>query len=104
MASEIATDIVNKIFADDKSGAIDAVADGLNTQTYELVQQKKIEFAKQWGFNPDDTAQAVADELTDELPDNTDVPETPEVEASSEDPEPETEVTTEEEPENETDQ
>tara|TARA_B100001939_G_C16826242_1_gene566597 strand:+ start:338 stop:649 length:312 start_codon:yes stop_codon:yes gene_type:complete len=103
MASEIATDIVNKIFADDKSGAIDAVADGLNTQTYELVQQKKIEFAKQWGFNPDDTAQAVADELTDELPDNTDVPETPEVEASSEDPEPETEVTTEEEPENETD-
>ena len=102
MPSELATDIVNKIFADDKAGAIDAVADGLNAQSYDLVQQKKIEFAKQWGFNPDDTAQAVADELTDELPDNTDVPETPEVEASSE--EPELEVTTEEEPENETDQ
>ncbi len=98
MPSDIASDIVNKIFADDKAGAIDAVADGLNAQSYELVQQKKIEFAKQWGFNPDDTAQAVADELTDELPDNTD---TPEVVASSEEPEPE--VTPEEEPENETD-
>ena len=58
MPSELAFDIVNKIFADDKSGAIDAVADGLNAQSYDLVQQKKIEFAKQWGFNPDDTAQA----------------------------------------------
>ncbi len=102
MPSELATDIVNKIFADDKSGAIDAVADGLNANSYDLVNQKKIEFAKRWGFNPDDTAQAVADELTDELPDNTDVPETPEVEASSEEPEPE--VTPEEETENETDQ
>lgn len=102
MPSELATDIVNKIFADDKSGAIDAVANALNATSYDLVQQKKIEFAQQWGFNPDATAQAVADELTDELPDNTDIPEVESPEASSE--EPETEVTPEEEPENETDQ
>ena len=42
MPSELATDIVNKIFADDKAGAIDAVADGLNAQSYDLVQQKRL--------------------------------------------------------------
>lgn len=76
MASDIANDIVNKVFADDKSGAIDAIQQALNAKSYEDIQAKKIEFGQRWGFDADKTAQATADELTDQLPDNTDIPDT----------------------------
>ena len=99
MASDIANDIVNKVFADDKSGAIDAIQQALNAKSYEDIQAKKVEFAQQWGFDPAKTGQAVADELTDQLPDNTDIPDTADTavamaQSEQEDSEP-VEVTTE---------
>lgn len=106
MASDIANDIVNKVFADDKSGAIDAIQQALNAKSYEDIQAKKVEFAQQWGFDPAKTGQAVADELTDQLPDNTDIPDTADTavamaQSEQEDSEP-VEVTTE--PEETTDE
>jgi len=107
MASDIANDIVNKVFADDKSGAIDAIQQALNAKSYEDIQAKKIEFAQTWGFDPEKTAQATADELTDQLPDNTDIPDTADTavavaQAEQEDSEPVDEVTPE--PEETTDE
>jgi len=109
MPSEIATEIINRIFGDEKSKALDATKDALQGITYDLVQQKKLEFAKTMGFDLGDTAQAAADEVSDSLPTEdetpTDVevdgrlPEDPpegetEVEASAEEETPETEEET----------
>lgn len=107
MASDIANDIVNKVFADDKSGAIDAIQQALNAKSYEDIQAKKVEFAQQWGFDPAKTGQDVADELTDQLPDNTDIPDTADTavamaQSDQEDSEPVDQVTTE--PEETTDE
>lgn len=71
MPSEFATKFVNQVYSDEKSKAIDTVNDALGSVTFDAIQKQKIEFAKQWGFNPDDTAQDVADEIEDSLPDNT---------------------------------
>jgi len=74
---EIATtayDVVNAIFGDNRLDTLTSVSDLLNAKAFDAIQQKKIEFANQWGFDYDNSAQAVADELTDELPDNTDIP------------------------------
>ena len=75
MPSEIAQSIVNNIFADDKAKAIDATNDALSAASYDAIQAKKIEFAQQWGFNPDQTGQAAADELEKSMPDGTEAPE-----------------------------
>ena len=72
MASEIATDIVNKIFADDKAGAVDATNDAISAASFDLVQAKKADWAKNWGYDPDDTAQKAADDVAASLPDGTD--------------------------------
>ena len=79
MPSEIAQDIVNHIFSDEKAKAIDATNDALSAASYDAIQAKKVEFAQQWGFNPDESGQATADELADTLPDGTDEPENVEV-------------------------
>tara|TARA_B100001250_G_scaffold142517_1_gene121951 strand:+ start:541 stop:912 length:372 start_codon:yes stop_codon:yes gene_type:complete len=80
MPSEIANKIVDHIFGDEKAKAIDATNDALSAASYDAIQAKKIDFAKQWGFNPDETGQAVADELADKATDGTEVePETVEV-------------------------
>ena len=120
MPSNAALDIVDKIFGDQKAQAIDATNDAIAATTYDMIQAKKLEFAKQMGFDLDDTAQAAADEVDksiDAEPEVTDVdtsgvrlPEDPpeeeapgtpsSVEASAET---ETEVNQEEEPEDETD-
>jgi hypothetical protein len=107
MASENATDIVNKIFADDKADAIDAINNALGASSYELIQQKKLEFAQSWGFNPDDTAQAVADEITDNLPDASDTPTDVEIDGRLPEDPPEASIENDvnpEEPTDETDQ
>ena len=65
MPSEIAQTIVNHIFGDEKAKAVDAMNDALSASAYDAIQQHKVEFAKTHGFNPDDTAQAVADEIAD---------------------------------------
>ena len=99
MPSEIANEIINRIFGDEKSKAIDATKDALSGITYDLVQQRKLEFAKTMGFDLDDTAQDAADEVADALPDNTPDDETEfetEVDASEEET-PETEEETEDE-------
>ena len=71
MASEIATDIVNKIFADDKAGAVDATKDAISAASYDLVQAKKADWAKNWGYDPAQTGQAAADAVSASLPDGT---------------------------------
>ncbi len=63
MPSEIANTIVNHIFSDEKSKAIDATHDAISATSYDMIQQKKVEFAKEWGFDPDQTGQATADEI-----------------------------------------
>ena len=75
MPSEIANTIVNHIFSDEKSKAIDATNDALSAAAYDAIEVKKKEFAKEWGFNPDETGQATADELADNLPDGSEAPE-----------------------------
>tara|TARA_B100001250_G_scaffold383506_1_gene377514 strand:- start:1364 stop:1735 length:372 start_codon:yes stop_codon:yes gene_type:complete len=122
MPSEIAQTIVDRIFGDDKAAAIDATNDALSSAAYDAIQQQKLDFAKQMGFDLDDTAQASADEVADQVTDGTEgpqdvdtsnvrKPEDPPVEApgtpsSVEEPEATAEAPTEEpieEPENETD-
>ena len=75
MPSEIANKIIDHIFSDEKAKAIDATNDALSAASYDAIQHKKVEFAKQWGFNPDETGQATADELADNLPDGSEAPE-----------------------------
>ena len=87
MPSEIANGIVDHIFSDEKSRAIDATNDALAATTYDLIQQKKAEFAARMGFDLDQTAQAAADELEDKLV------------ADGEEGEPKVEPAVEEEPE-----
>ena len=67
MPSEIAQTIVNHIFSDEKSKAIDAANDAFSAAAYDAIQQQKVEFAKQMGFELDDTAQSVADDLEDKV-------------------------------------
>lgn len=104
MPSEFAQEIVDRIFGDEKSKAIDATNNALGAVTYDLIQQKKLEFAKTLGFDLDDTAQDVADEIEDSLPDSTDSPEDVEIDGRMphDPPEDELETTEEEETENET--
>ena len=44
MPSEIAKQIVQQIFGDDKAKAVDSVNDALSAAAYDAVQQRKIEF------------------------------------------------------------
>jgi len=94
MPSEIAAEIINRIFGDEKSKALDATKDALAGITYDLVQQRKLEFAKTMGFDLGDTAQDAADAVADALPDNTPDEDETEVEASAEEETPETEEET----------
>ena len=73
--SELASNIVDKVFAGDKSAAVDAVGDAIQNRAYELIQQKKLEIAHQWGFELDQTGQAAADEVSDSMTDGTEGPE-----------------------------
>ena len=45
MPSEIAKQIVQQIFGDDKAKAVDSVNDALSATAYDAVQAKKVEFA-----------------------------------------------------------
>ena len=104
MPTDIAKDIVDKIFGDDKAKALDLTNDALSATTYDLVQQQKLQYAKTMGFDLKDTAQDAADEVQDSLPDGQeaptevevvdrkpeDPPETPE--AGEEVPDPSTEI------------
>ena len=80
MPSEIAHTIVNQIFGDDKAAAIDATNDALSAAAYDAIQKQKVEFAKQMGFDLDDTAQASADEVADKVTDGTEGPQDVDVE------------------------
>jgi len=94
MPSDIAKQIVQQVYSDEKAAAIDSMNDALAAATFNAIQQQKINFAKQMGFELDDTAQDAADEVAAELPDNTDTePEEVEVEV------PAPEATAEEQPE-----
>jgi len=97
--SELSSEIIDKIFSGDKSSTVDAIDNALSNRALELIQQKKFEFAKQWGFELDQTGQEAADEL--ELPDGTEGPVDYEVDGRMPHEAPDDEVTTEEESEEE---
>ena len=78
MPSDIAKQIVQQIYSDDKAKAIDSLNDALSSSTYDAIQQQKISFAQQMGFELGDTAQDAADEVADQIPDNTGEPPTEE--------------------------
>jgi len=93
MPTEIAKQIVQQIFGDDKAKAVDSVNDALSATAYDAVQAKKVEFAKAMGFELDDTAQAAADEIEANATDGTDTePETVEVDGRKPEDPPEDEV------------
>ena len=73
MPTDVANQIVNHIFGDEKAKAVDAVNDALAASAYDAIQAKKLDFAQKWGFDPDKTGQAVADELADKATDTGDV-------------------------------
>ena len=104
MPSDIAKQIVQQIYSNDKAKAIDSLNDALSSSTYDAIQQQKINFAQQMGFELGDTAQDSADEVSASIPDNTGI-EPEEVEVEN----PATEASAEEQPvetpeeENETD-
>ena len=107
MPSDIAKQIVNKIFGDDKASAMDDINDALGAATFDAIQARKLEFAKSMGFDLDDTAQDAADEIADTLPDGTVEPETVEVDGRKPEDPPADEVeqpTAEQEPEVQTDE
>ena len=105
MPSEYAKEIVDRIFSNSKQDALDSVNDALASKTMDLIQAKKLEFARSMGFDLDQTGQEAADEL--ELPDGTDGPVDYEIDGRMpHDPPEEDEVeieTTEETPETEED-
>ena len=86
--------------------------DALAASAYDAIQQQKINFAKSMGFELDDTAQDVADEIADTATDGTDIePENVDVDGRKpEDPptdeveQPTAELETEEQPEEQTDE
>jgi len=102
MPSEIANKIVDHIFSDEKAKAIDATNDALSAATYDAIQDKKLEFAKQWGFDPDQTGQPAADEVENSMPDGSEKPElaptATEVDQQEQQPEASIEPPTEEQP------
>ena len=92
MPSDIAKQIVDQIFSDDKAQAIDSINDALAAASFDAIQQQKIEFAKQMGFDLGDTGQEDADAIADALPDEYEEPQTtvaeyPEEETTDEDDE-----------------
>ena len=105
MHSDYAKEIVHRIFSNSKQDALDSVNDALASKTMDLIQAKKLEFARSMGFDLDQTGQEAADEL--ELPDGTDGPVDYEIDGRMpHDPPEEDEVeieTTEETPETEED-
>ena len=107
MPSDIANQIVNQIFGDEKAAAIDSVNDALSAAAYDAIQQRKVDFAKSMGFELDDTAQDAADKVADALPDGSEEPETVEVDGRKPEDPPADEVeqpTAEQEPEVQTDE
>ena len=107
MPSDIANKIVKQIFGDEKAAAIDSMNDALSAATYDAIQQQKINFAKQMGFELDDTAQDAADEIAADLATDDAEPETVEVDGRKPEDPPADEVeqpTAEQEPEEQTDE
>ena len=72
MPSEISQQIVKQIFADDNAAALDSVKSALNSIAYDQINLRKGEFAQKMGFDLDDTAQSVADEIEGQLDDYVD--------------------------------
>jgi|TARA_B100000035_G_scaffold210154_1_gene179878 hypothetical protein len=109
MPSDIAKEIVDKIFGDQKADAIDATNAAMNSATFDLIKQQKLNFAKTMGFDLGDTAQDSADAVADAMPDGTDAPTEVEFDGRKPEDPPADEVEqpeaqqTEEEPTDETD-
>ena len=61
MPSEYAKEIVDRIFSNSKQDALDSVNDALASKTMDLIQAKKLEFARSMGFDLDQTGQEAAD-------------------------------------------
>jgi len=97
MPSDIAKQIVNQIYRDEKAKSIDSVSDALGAIAHDAIQQRKLEFAQSMGFDLDDTAQDVANDIEDEMTDGTDTePEEVEVDGRQPHEPPQAEYETEE--------
>lgn len=70
MPSEIAQKIVSQIFGDDKAAAIDSINDGIGAAAFNAVQDRKLEYAKNMGFELNDQEESEEDdsEYVDEPP------------------------------------
>ena len=99
MPSDIAKQIVQQIYGDDKAKAIDSINDALGAASFDAIQARKLEFAKSMGFDLEDTAQDTADEIAAELPDGTDEPEEVDVDGRRPEDPPAAEASAEEQPE-----
>ena len=107
MPSEIAKQIVQQIFGDDKAKAVDSINDALGAASFDAIQQRKAEFAASMGFDLEDTAQDAADEIAADLATDDAEPETVEVDGRKPEDPPADEVeqpTAEQEPEEQTDE
>ena len=51
MPSDIAKQIVQQVFGDDKAAAVDSINDALGASTYDAIQARKVEFAKAMGLS-----------------------------------------------------
>ena len=99
MPSDIAKQIVQQIYGDDKAKAIDSINDALGAASFDAIQARKLEFAKSMGFDLEDTAQDAADEIAAELPDGTEEPEGVDVDGRRPEDPPAAEASAEEQPE-----
>ena len=107
MPSDIAKQIVQQIYGDDKAKAIDSINDALGAASFDAIQARKLEFAKSMGFDLEDTAQDAADEIAADLATDDAEPETVEVDGRKPEDPPADEVeqpTAEQEPEEQTDE
>ena len=67
MSSDIAKQIVQQVFSDEKAKAIDSINDALASSTYDAIQAQKVQYAKSMGFELDQTAQDSADEIAQDV-------------------------------------
>ena len=67
MPSEIAKQIVQQVFGDDKAKAMDSVNDALSATAYDAVQARKVEFAKAMGTRADELVSARKEEIANAI-------------------------------------
>ena len=76
MPSDIAKQIVQQVYSDEKAAAIDSMNDALASATYDAIQKQKIAFAQQMGFDLDDVEVPAPEATAEEQPEQPETDET----------------------------